>query len=45
LLIFEGDRYPTVAYPRTDAQLGLVRVEQALTELLSEAGQPSVATR
>jgi len=45
LLIFEGDRYPTLAYPRTDAQKGLVRVEQALTELLAEAGQPSVAVR
>jgi len=44
LLIFEGDRYPTVAYPRTDAQRGLIRVEQALTELLAEAGQ-TVAAR
>jgi len=35
LLIFEGDRYPTVAYPRTDAQRGLIRVEQALEELLT----------
>jgi hypothetical protein len=43
LLIFEGDRYPSVAYPRTDAQRGLIRVEQALTELLAEVGQPSVA--
>ena len=39
LLIFEGDRYPTVAFPRTDAQRGLIRVEQALTELLGETGQ------
>jgi hypothetical protein len=45
LLIFEGDRYPSVAYPRTDAQQGLIRVEQALTELLAEVGQPSVAAR
>ena len=35
LLIFEGDRYPTVAYPRTDAQRGLIRVEQALEELIA----------
>lgn len=47
LLIFEGDRYPTVAYPRSDAQKGLIRVEQALEELLAEAGQhvPSAAGR
>jgi hypothetical protein len=45
LLIFEGDRYPSVAYPRTDTQRGLIRVEQALTELLAEAGQPSAAAR
>jgi hypothetical protein len=45
LLIFEGDRYPSVVYPRTDAERGLIRVEQALTELLAEAGQPSVAAR
>jgi hypothetical protein len=45
LLIFEGDRYPTVAYPRTDAQRGLIRVEQALEELLAEAKQPQLAGR
>jgi hypothetical protein len=45
LLVFEGDRYPSLAYPRTDAQRGLIRVEQALTELLTEGGQPSVAAR
>ncbi len=47
LLIFEGDRYPTVAYPRSDAQKGLIRVEKALEELLAEAGQgvPSAAGR
>jgi hypothetical protein len=45
LLIFEGDRYPTVAYPRTDAQRGLVRVEQALEELLAETKQPQMAGR
>lgn len=38
LLIFEGDRYPALAYPRTDPQRGLIRVEQALEELLAEAG-------
>jgi hypothetical protein len=47
LLIFEGDRYPTVAFPRSDAKRGTVRVEQALEELLAEAGQgvPSAASR
>src|SRR6266851_9126237 len=47
LLIFEGDRYPTMAFPRSDAKRGTVRVEQALEDLLAEAGQgvPSVAGR
>jgi len=36
LLIFEGDRYPTVAFPRSDAKRGLIRVEQALEELAAE---------
>ena len=39
LLIFEGERYPTLAYPRTDAQRGLIRVEQALEELLTGSAQ------
>ncbi len=34
LLVFEGDRYPTIAFPRTDAQRGTVRVEQALEDML-----------
>jgi hypothetical protein len=38
LLIFEGDRYPTLAFPRSDATRGTVRVEQALDDLLAEAG-------
>ncbi len=45
LLIFEGDRYPTLAHPRTDAQRGLIRVEQALEELLAAAGQSEGVTR
>jgi len=47
LLVFEGDRYPTVAFPRSDAKRGTIRVEQALEELLAEAGQgvPSAAGR
>jgi hypothetical protein len=46
LLIFEGDRYPTVVFPRSDATRGTIRVEQALTDLLAEAaGQPAVASR
>ncbi len=40
LLIFEGDRYPTLVFPRSDATRGTVRVEQALDELLAEASQP-----
>jgi hypothetical protein len=43
LLIFEGDRYPSLAYPRTDAQRGLIRVEQALEELLTGSAQPVAA--
>jgi hypothetical protein len=45
LLIFEGDRYPTVVFPRSDATRGTIRVEQALTELLAESGQPVAASR
>ena len=45
LLIFEGDRYPTLVFPRSDATRGTVRVEQALTEMLAESGQPAVASR
>lgn len=41
LLVFEGDRYPTMAFPRTDAKRGTIRVEQALEDLIAEA-QPSV---
>ncbi len=37
LLVFEGDRYPTQAFPRTDAKRGTIRVEQALEDLVTEA--------
>ncbi len=37
LLVFEGDRYPILAFPRTDARRGTIRVEQALEELLAES--------
>jgi hypothetical protein len=36
LLVFEGDRYPTLAFPRNDAQRGTIRVEQALEDLVAE---------
>jgi hypothetical protein len=36
LLVFEGDRYPTFAFPRTDAKRGTIKVEQALEDLVSE---------
>jgi hypothetical protein len=45
LLVFEGDRYPTLVFPRSDATRGTVRVEQALDDLLAEAGQPATASR
>jgi hypothetical protein len=35
LLIFEGDRYPVLAFPRNDAQRGTIRVEQALQDLIT----------
>lgn len=44
LLVFEGDRYPSLAYPRTDAQRGLIRVEQALEELLAGSAQAGAAS-
>jgi hypothetical protein len=37
LLVFEGDRYPSQAFPRTDAKRGTIRVEQALQDLVAEA--------
>jgi hypothetical protein len=37
LLVFEGDRYPTLAFPRTDAKRGTIKVEQALEDLVAEA--------
>jgi len=40
LLVFEGDRYPTLAFPRNDAKRGLIRVEQALEDLLVEESTP-----
>lgn len=36
LLVFEGDRYPVMAFPRNDQKRGLIRVEQALEDLLAE---------
>ncbi len=39
LVVFEGDRYPSLAFPRTDPKGGLIRVEQALEELVTEAAQ------
>jgi hypothetical protein len=36
LLIFEGDRYPVLAFPRNDAARGTIRVEQALEDLVAE---------
>ncbi|MGA2903607.1 MAG: hypothetical protein ABSD98_07240 [Candidatus Korobacteraceae bacterium] len=37
VLVFEGDRYPVMAFPRTDAKRGTIRVEQALEDLIAEA--------
>jgi len=43
LLIFEGDRYPVLAFPRTDATRGTIRVEQALQDLVAETAKTPVA--
>jgi hypothetical protein len=43
LLIFEGDRYPVLAFPRNDAQRGTIRVEQALQDLIAETAAPPIA--
>ncbi len=45
VLVFEGDRYPSVAFPRSDAKQGVIRVEQALEGLLAEVGQPEGASK
>jgi hypothetical protein len=45
LLVFEGDRYPTQAFPRTDAKRGTIRVEQALEDLVAESKGASVGAR
>jgi hypothetical protein len=44
LLVFEGDRYPVVAFPRTDAKRGTIRVEQALEDLIAETKASPKAT-
>ncbi len=42
LLIFEGERYPSLAFPRNDAKRGTIRVEQALEDLIAEnAARPA----
>jgi len=43
LLVFEGDRYPVLAFPRTDAKRGTIRVEQALEDLVAETAAAPVA--
>ena len=45
LLVYEGDRYPTQAFPRSDAKRGTIRVEQALADLLAEHKAVAVAAR
>ena len=43
LLVFEGDRYPTLAFPRSDAKRGTIRVEQALEDLIAESKGAAVS--
>ena len=45
LLVFEGDRYPTLAFPRSDTKRGLIRVEQALEDLIAESKGAAMAAR
>jgi hypothetical protein len=37
VLVYEGDRYPSFAFPRNDKTRGLIGVEQALQDLVAEA--------
>ncbi len=41
--VFEGDRYPVMVFPRTDAKRGTIRVEQALEDLVAETAATPVA--
>jgi len=43
VLVFEGDRYPVMVFPRTDAKRGTIRVEQALEDLVAETAATPVA--
>jgi len=43
VLVFEGERYPVMAFPRTDAKRGTIRVEQALEDLVAQAAATPVA--
>lgn len=43
LLVFEGQRYPTFAFPRSDAKAGFIGVEKALENLLAECKTPALA--
>jgi hypothetical protein len=42
VLVYEGDRYPSLAFPRNDKTRGLIGVEQALEDLLTEAKTAAV---
>lgn len=43
VLVFEGDRYPTLAFPRNDKTRGLIGVEQALQDLIAESKSAGAA--
>ena len=43
VLVFQGDRYPVMAFPRSDAKRGTIRVEQALEDLVAETAATPVA--
>src|ERR1017187_3629634 len=42
VLVFQGDRYPVMAFPRSDAKRGTIRVEQALEDLVAETAATPV---
>jgi len=45
VLVFEGDRYPVMAFPRNDAKRGLIRCEQALEDIMTESPMAKAEAR
>ncbi len=45
VLVFEGERYPVMAFPRNDAKRGLIRCEQALEDAVAETPMAKAEAR